>query len=135
MIKLPDVTDASIFAYLYFGAVLLTGTLSLFSTDYSKLIISQNQILSLMYLGVIASGICFFLWNSGARKAKVATLAVFNDLKIPLAILVSLIFFKEAADLLRLITGGLIILLAMIIADGKWIRKLKKMPSQREGIL
>ena len=123
MLNLPDVADASVFAYLYFGAVLLTGVFSLFTTDYSGLSLSQNELLAIIYLGVIASGICFFLWNLGARKVEAGTLSVLNNLKIPLAVLVSLVFFNEAANLPRLISGGFIILIAMIIAD-------KKMPSQ-----
>ena len=123
MLNLPDVGDASVFAYLYFGAVLLTGVFSLFTTDYSGLSLSQNELLAIIYLGVIASGICFFLWNLGARKVEAGTLSVLNNLKIPLAVLVSLVFFNEAANLPRLISGGFIILIAMIIAD-------KKMPSQ-----
>ena len=129
MLKLPEMTDASVFAYLYFGAVLLTGLFSLFTTDYSGLSLSRNEIFALIYLGIIASGVCFFLWNIGARKAKVGILAVFNNLKIPLAVLVSLIFFKETTDLPRLTTGGFIILVAIIITDKNWIKKIKKMPT------
>lgn len=129
MVKLPGITDTCVFAYLYFGAFMLTGLFSLYTTDYSELKLSQNEILALIYLGVIASGIGFFLWNIGARKAKIGILAVFNNLKIPLAVLVSLIFFEETTDLLRLITGGFIILIAIIIADKNWINITKKMPS------
>lgn len=129
MKNLPDVTDASAFVYLYLGAVLLTGIFSSITTDYSNLVLTRLQILSLNYLGVIASGICFFLWNIGARKTNIGTLSVFNNLKIPLAILVSLFFFNETANFLRFIIGGIIILLAMLIAENKWINQIKKMPS------
>ena len=54
------------------------------------------------------------MWNYGARRTNMGTLAVFNNLKIPLAITVSLLFFGEQGDLPRLITGG-IILLGLII--------------------
>ncbi|MEJ2544282.1 MAG: EamA family transporter [Calditrichaceae bacterium] len=130
MKELPDKTDALVFVYLYFGAVLLTGIFSLITTDYSNLILTQSQILSLIYLGVIASGICFFLWNIGARKTNAGTLSVFNNLKIPLAILVSLLFFNETVNLLRIVIGGVIILFAMIIAEKDWYMKIKRMPSR-----
>lgn len=126
MNKFPKVPDTSIFAFLYLGAVLLTGIFSFFTTDYSQLSISKNQILILVYLGVLASGVCFFLWNLGARRTEPGILAVFNNLKVPLAIFISLVFFKESTDMPRLIIGGSLIVVAMIIADGRWI---KKMPS------
>lgn len=129
MNQLPNIKDTSVFAFLYVGAVLLTGLFSIFSTDYSKLTLSQNQILTLIYLGILASGICFFLWNFGARKTNAGTLAVFNNLKIPLAIFVSFVFFNESTNLIRLILGGGIIIVAMIIADKKRIEEIRKMPS------
>ena len=92
-------------------------------------VLTKMQILSLIYLGIVASGICFFLWNIGARKANAGTLSVLNNLKIPLAILVSLLFFNESVDLLRLIIGGLLVLFAMTISENEWIKKIKKMPS------
>jgi drug/metabolite transporter (DMT)-like permease len=130
MNQLSNISDASIFAFLYVGAVILTGLFSLFTTDYSNLILSQNQILTLFYLGILASGICFFLWNFGARKTNAGTLAVFNNLKIPLAIFVSLIFFNESTNLIRLIIGGIIIIIAMLITNDKKMKILKKMPSR-----
>jgi len=130
MKNLRDVTDASVFVYLYFGAVLLTGIFSGITTDYSNLILTQRQILSLIYLGVIASGICFFLWNIGARKTNAGTLSVFNNLKIPLAILVSFIFFKESTDLLKLVLGGLIVFLAILISEKDRILKQKRISSR-----
>ena len=39
----------------------------------------------LVYLGIVASGIGFFLWNAGARRSAPGVLAVGNNLKIPLA--------------------------------------------------
>ena len=126
MKNLPDLTDASAFVYLYFGAVLLTGIFSLITTDFSSLVLTNMQILSLIYLGIVASGICFFLWNIGARKANAGTLSVLNNLKIPLAILVSLLFFNESVDLLRLIIGGLLVLFAMTISENEWIKRIKK---------
>ena len=57
-------------------------------------------------------------------------LAVFNNLKIPLAIIISLIFYNESANLTRLFIGGGIIIVAMMAADKGWINKIKKMPSR-----
>jgi len=117
MKRIPEKTDVSIYGLLYLGAVLFTGLFTLFTTDYPNLTLSTNQIFSLLYLGILASGICFFLWNSGARKTDTGTLSVFNNIKIPLAIFVSLIFFNESADITRLLIGGTVILGALVLSQ------------------
>jgi drug/metabolite transporter (DMT)-like permease len=106
--------DVQVFALLYAGAVVLTGLSAAVSVDFMSLHISVKQFYVLIYLGVIASGIGFFLWNYGARKVNTGSLAVFNNLKIPLAIAVSLIFFREECDPLRLFYGGIILLVILI---------------------
>ncbi|MEJ2055355.1 MAG: EamA family transporter, partial [Calditrichaceae bacterium] len=134
MKQLSGIKDVSVFAYLYFGAVLFTGLFSFITTDYSTISLSNEQIMVLLYLGILASGICFFLWNFGARKTNAGILAVFNNLKIPMAVLVSLLFFGETADLVRFIAGGVIIVFGMLVADKNITARLKQMPSGKEGI-
>jgi drug/metabolite transporter (DMT)-like permease len=109
----PDVRDASIMALPYLGGVIVTGLTAGFTTSWSSLVLAPLQSFTLIYLGLIASGFCFFLWNASARKVNTGALAIFNDLKIPLAVAVSLIFFGEQANLPNLLTGGGIILAAL----------------------
>jgi drug/metabolite transporter (DMT)-like permease len=97
--------DRSVFGFLYVGAVVLTALLSMFTTQFSRLQITAPQGLVLIYLGIIASGICFFLWNKGARFVDEGILAILNNLKIPLGILASLILLGESTDYLRLVIG------------------------------
>ena len=59
-----------------------------------------------IYLGIIASGIGFFLWNAGAARVDTGTLAAFNNATIPLAVLFSLVFLGEEASALRLLVGA-----------------------------
>ncbi|MFO7896299.1 MAG: EamA family transporter [Candidatus Cloacimonadales bacterium] len=101
------------FALVYAGAVLLSATAALFSTRGQVIEISGSQWLTLLYLGVIASGACFFLWNLGALKTSTGQLAIMNNMKIPTATAVSLIFFAESAELWRLLLGSGIMLLAL----------------------
>jgi drug/metabolite transporter (DMT)-like permease len=63
----------------------------------------------LAYLGLVASGLGFFLFNAGARRASIGALAIFNNVKIPLAILASALVFREEVDWPRLALGGAII--------------------------
>ena len=113
LLKNTLIKDSQIFALLYGGAVLLTGLAVLFTVNFSEIQINALQIYTLLYLGVIASGLGFFLWNYGARRTNTGTLSIFNNLKIPFAITVSLLFFGEQTDILRLAVGLTILLLLM----------------------
>lgn len=117
MNELTGVREQSVFGLLYFGAFLITGLFTLLFTDLGNLAISTGQIFTLIYLGVVASGIGFFLWNFGARRTNIGALAIFNNLKIPLAITVSLVFFQEQANIPNLIIGGLIVVFALAINE------------------
>ncbi|MBU1679009.1 MAG: EamA family transporter [Bacteroidetes bacterium] len=109
--------ERELFAALFFGGVLITGLLGFITIDFNGIIISTNQIFTLLYLGAIASGISFFLWNKGARLVHAGTLSVMNNLKIPLAVFVSLLIFGEESDLTKLIIGGTVIGLGLWIAE------------------
>ncbi len=100
-------SDRSVFGFLYLGAVIITGISAIVTTplSLSRIQISTPQILILLYLGVIASGVCFFLWNKGARFVNEGMLAIMNNLKIPLGIIASLILLGESTDYLRLVIG------------------------------
>lgn len=115
--KYPELRDTRIFGLLYLGGALAAGLPAVFTAPWQTLALTSSQLLTLIYLGAIASGVCFFMWNVGARKVHTGTLAVFNDLKIPLAVAVSLIFFGENASLPHLLIGGLIVLAALLLNE------------------
>lgn len=119
MAELPQekYSNLQVFGLLYLGGFLTAGLSAAVFTPWNAFVITGNQIMVLVYLGAIASGLCFFLWNVGARKVNAGTLAIFNDLKIPLAVAVSLLFFGEQANLLNLIVGGVVVLAALLINE------------------
>lgn len=112
-----ELKDAHVFGLLYFGAFLVTAVPVAVTTNWSEIALGREQIVSLLYLGILASGICFFLWNLGARKTNTGALAIFNNLKIPLAVTCSLFVFGEEANLKTLLLGGTIILAALFINE------------------
>jgi len=112
-------TDLSVFCWLYLGGalVLLPGLLMTSSPTCNQL--TGMQWFTLAFLGVIVSGASYFLWNRGARKTSPGTLAVLNNLKIPLGVAASLLLFGESAPLLPLFAGGILILLAILTSSRK----------------
>jgi len=115
--KYTQIKPVQIFSVLYLGAVIVAGFFSLVFTDFTSVSISANQWLSLIYLGIVASGIGFFLWNTGATKVEAGSLAVLNNLKIPLAVLFAFLILSESIDLVRLTIGFIIILLALFVNE------------------
>ncbi len=113
----PALHDRHVFALLYGGAVLVTGAFSLVTTNYATLAVGPRQLLSLAYLGVIASGICFFAWNKGATRVNPGLLAVMNNLKIPLAIVASLVWLRESTDYTRLVVGCALMAAALAVNE------------------
>jgi len=109
--------DREVFAWLYLGAVLATVPLALVRVDGAALALTPPQLAVLLYLGVLASGLGFFLWNLGATRVSTGTLAALNNAKTPLGIAVALLVFGEQTDLPRLLVGGGLILGAALFAE------------------
>lgn len=109
--------DREIFALLYAGAVVVAVTALLGRGVSFNL--TTSQLWTLVYLGVVASGVGFFLWNKGAVQVKGGTLAVMNNLKVPLAVACALFFFGESANLPRLVASLLVLGAAVWLAESK----------------
>lgn len=109
-------SNAGNMAWMYLGAALFASLISFPQLDWPSVSISDEQILVLLYLGIIASGLCFYLWNSGSKQVSPATLAVMNNGYIPIAVIASIVLFSEEADLVRLGVGGGLILLSVVVS-------------------
>ncbi len=109
--------DRDVFGILYLGAVMVTGLVTLLFTPLQSIDLTTKQIWTLAYLGIFASGICFFFWNLGARRVNAGALAIFNDLKIPLAVAVSLLVFAEQVSWVNLLIGGGIVVLSLFFNE------------------
>lgn len=109
-----QVPDRTVFALLSLGGVFGVGCFSLMLTDFQAVELTTDHWKAILYLGCVASGLGFFLWNKGASASNPGTLAAFNNAVVPLAVLFSLFLFGEAdsldaESLIRLIVGtGLI---------------------------
>jgi drug/metabolite transporter (DMT)-like permease len=116
--------DHELMGVLYLGAVVIALAMALPSVHWDKVVrMTPGQLGTLLYLGAIASGVGFFLFNAGARRTDVGTLAIFNNAKIPLAILASALVFHDRVDWVRLAAGGLVI--AAALGLNGWLVRLK----------
>lgn len=113
----PALRDRDVFGLLYAGAVALTVPVALLRLDLSSFTLTFTQSSTLLYLGVLASGVGFFLWNIGATQVGTGALAVMNNAKIPLMVAVSLLFFGEYADIPRLFISLVLLTTAVWFAE------------------
>lgn len=107
--------DINLMSSAYFGAFLFVLPFSFFALDFTTISFTNGQIFSILYLGIIPTGIGFWLWNKGAEQVKYSTLAIMNNLKIPLGVIFAIFIFHEKIDFVNFVVGSLIILLAIAI--------------------
>lgn len=113
-------SDAHIFAWLALGGFVATTLVAAPITKWTAFAPSPTQWLVIAFLGLVASGGGFFLWNRGLAQVNAGTLAALNNAKIPLGVAVSLLVFKEPTHLPYLL-GSLALLAAAV-----WIAETGK---------
>ncbi len=128
----PQYKDESIYALLFFGGSGITAISTTLFGGWGHLeILSLKQTVLLVYLGAISSGLCFFWWNRESLHISSGTLAVFNNLKIPVGVGLSILFFGEDANSLLvslslLFVGGALVLSELYTRQNKEVLKKKK---------
>jgi drug/metabolite transporter (DMT)-like permease len=126
------IRDQEIFAALYLGAAALAVIPVGWSTGMldAALRLTPTQLATICYLGLIPSGLGFFLWNVGVRRSRVSTAAVLNNAKVPLAILVSWVLFESlpGAELL----GRTCVALALLLA-ALWLAETERADRPDDG--
>lgn len=112
-----------IYALLFLGGALVSSIFVTLSQGWGGLeTLSMRQVGILIYLGAIASGVCFFWWNRASLQISSGTLAVFNNAKIPLGVLVSILFFGERVNPF-LITVSLVLVGGALLLSEAYSRK------------
>ncbi|MFG6137698.1 EamA family transporter [Halomonas sp. B23F22_10] len=112
----------SVFGWFYLGAAVVALPAFLLWGDASALPATPLQWGVLLWLGLVASGVGYFLWNLGATRVDAGALAVMNNALVPAGLLVNLLIWNRDADLPRLALGGAIILASLLINEW-WQRR------------
>ncbi len=118
-----DASEKSLASFFYFfiGALIPPTTAWLFLGS-AKYPTELHQLLILVWLGIVASGIGYFLWNRGAKKTNAGALAVMNNLLIPAGLLVNLLIWGHDTNLIRFFIGGGLIMLSLYL-NQRWRKK------------
>jgi drug/metabolite transporter (DMT)-like permease len=121
------IRDHEVFGALYIGGSLLAAIPVALSSGVPGALaaFTSTQIGTILYLGLIPSGLGFFLWNVGVRRSRVGTAAVFNNAKVPLAIVVSWVAF-EALPSPETLVRTLVAL--SLISAALWLAETNRVP-------
>lgn len=105
------------FGYFFLGATLVAAVSALLFADLERLPVGSVQWSVLLWLGLGASGLGYWLWNTAARGVNTGQLAVMNNMLIPAGILVNVLIWSRDTDWLRLSVGAVILLTALWLAQ------------------
>lgn len=115
LIELYPMPQHNAFAWFYLGALIIA-TLGFISFgNVEQLPTTSLQWGILLWLGLGASGCGYFMWNYGATQVDAGTLAIMNNVLIPVGLLVNFLLWQENVDWVRLISGGGVILLSLYV--------------------
>lgn len=104
----PTLAWHNVFGWFFIGAMLVALPAYLLLGNSAALPATPVQWGVLAWLGLVASGVGYFVWNQGATKVDAGTLAVMNNALIPAGLLVNLLIWNRDADIVRLLIGALI---------------------------
>ncbi len=116
-------SDAANLAWMYLGAALLAGLAATISGGLGDLAVLKGPAhLTLLYLGLLPTGVAFYLWNRGAGRVGAGVLAAANNLKIPLAVVAAWAVFGEQVRLLPALGGLVAVTAAVFVASDRRVR-------------
>lgn len=116
-----ELNQRDLFGYFYLGALVVALLGMLLFGNWNRLPTTGLQWGVLLWLGLVASGLGYFIWNKGATLVDAGALAIMNNALVPAGLLVNLLIWNRDVDLLRLALGGGIILLALWINEA-WVK-------------
>ncbi|KUI96910.1 carboxylate/amino acid/amine transporter [Vibrio sp. MEBiC08052] len=112
----------TVFGYFYLGALIVATIAFLLFGHSDKLPTTTLQWGILVYLGLIASGVGYFMWNKGACLVNAGALAIMNNALVPAGLIVNILIWNRDANLPKLILGGAIIMLSLWINE-TWVKR------------
>lgn len=116
----PDWDEKSLYFIIYAGGAAICAFLMLFTMPEGTVAsVTARQWWLLVYLGVVASGISFFLFNKGATMVNPGVLAIMNNVKIPGAVIVSLVVLREKCHYPTLALSLVLFFAALYLCMGK----------------
>ena len=104
------------FGWFFVGATVISLVATALFADWNKMPSTALDYGILIWLGLVASGLGYWLWNAGARQVNANQLAVMNNVLIPAGLLVNFVFWQHQVNWWTLTAGSALILLSLLWA-------------------
>ncbi|MGF1699786.1 carboxylate/amino acid/amine transporter [Photobacterium makurazakiensis] len=117
-----DLPQHTVFGLFYLGAVCVALPMFLLFGNSEQLPTTSTQWGILTYLGIVASGLGYFIWNKGTTMVNAGALAIMNNALVPAGLIVNIVIWNSDVDYLRLLLGGGIIVLSLWINE-TWVKR------------
>ena len=103
LMEISPMPQRNAFSWFYLGALCIALPAWLLFGHHQMMPSTGLQWGILIWLGVGASGMGYFMWNYGATQVDAGTLAIMNNVLIPAGLLVNLAIWQQHPDWIRLI--------------------------------
>ncbi|EKT52923.1 carboxylate/amino acid/amine transporter [Providencia burhodogranariea] len=117
LMEIHPIPQHQAFSWFYIGATLVALIGWLLFGNKAMLPTTNVQWGVLLWLGVAASGIGYFMWNYGATKVDAGTLAIMNNMMVPAGLLVNFAIWQQHPDWVSFTIG------ASLIVASLWVHK------------
>jgi carboxylate/amino acid/amine transporter len=105
------------FGWFFVGATVISLVATALFADWNKMPSTSLDYGILIWLGLVASGLGYWLWNAGARQVNANQLAVMNNVLIPAGLVVNFVFWQQNVNWWTLSAGSVLILVSLLWAS------------------
>lgn len=120
MMETHPMPQHSAFSWFYLGAFVVAVIAWFALGNPQKLPTTGLQWGILVWLGVVASGLGYFMWNYGATQVDAGTLGIMNNMHVPAGLLVNLAIWQQQPHWPSFIIGGAVIV-ASLWVHRRWV--------------
>ncbi|NDO80767.1 EamA family transporter [Citrobacter sp. NCU1] len=134
LMEIHPMPQHNAFAWFYMGAFLVAVAAWFMLGNPNKLPTTPLQWGILVWLGVVASGLGYFMWNYGATQVDAGTLGIMNNVHVPAGLLVNLAIWQEQPHWPSFIIGATVIL-ASLWVHRHWVapRSVRTVDDRKHG--
>lgn len=113
LMEIHPMPQHNAFAWFYLGACIVAVVAWFMLGNPHKLPTTTLQWGILVWLGVVASGLGYFMWNYGATQVDAGTLGIMNNMHVPAGLLVNLAIWQQQPHWPSFIIGALVIVASL----------------------
>ncbi|HGN0094591.1 TPA: carboxylate/amino acid/amine transporter [Morganella morganii] len=122
LMEVHPLVQRTAFSWFYLGACVVALAGWLLFGNFAKIPSTQLQWGVLLWLGIGASGIGYFMWNYSATQVDAGTLAIMNNMMVPAGLLVNFAIWQQHPNWLTFSIGATLIV-ASLWVHRVWILK------------